>query len=152
MFRFNWLPAIAIGLTLSGAAAANPIGRHAHHQTNSQQTHAEPQASPAPQIPTALQADIDSIANTLKAENARAESKDEKQYASRYLKTQKHMAKWAGWMLVIAGIEAAITLIGVVLVGLTLKAARDSAREAQRAANAAEKAWPAPGSDDTRLS
>lgn len=60
----------------------------------------------------------------------------QEQIARDNFQVQQDMARSASRMFVVAGIEAVITLIGVVLVGLTLAATSRAVGEAKRAADA----------------
>jgi len=79
------------------------------------------------------------FANALEAANRHPYANAEQKRAADTLQAQKDTASWAFVMLLIAGAETTVTLVGVILVGLTLSASRAAARDAKRQADAAEK-------------
>jgi hypothetical protein len=98
------------------------------------QTKIEQESKPvSPLIPLAIQNDIKRTADALEAANAHPNAATEQQQARDNLKTQQDIAYWARFMFGAALAETTVTFFGVILVGLTLIAAR-------RAATAAESA------------
>ncbi len=150
MPRSYWLPVIAVvGLALASSVGANPIAAHDHLNGNAsqsqQQVAAKYQGVAQPSPPIA-ETDIERLASALKAANANPYASAEQKRASEYLQTQRDMVKWAGRMFWVGLVEAAITFLGVILVGFTLNhtkraadAANVSAKHARRSANAAWK-------------
>lgn len=138
MSRSYWLPVIAaIGLALAGTVDARPIGEHQGHRkgTTDAQTIPSTGAVPGPSI--AFQNGVERIARALEAANNEQPSAKEKQDAQDNLNAQQNMATWAFWMFVVGAVEAILTGAGVLLVWRTLKASWAAAREAKRAADAA---------------
>jgi hypothetical protein len=87
---------------------------------------------------------LDRIGRALEAPHDKPESQDEKRRADENLAAQWQMVRWAKWMFVIGGAETVITLVGVILVLVTLIyskqaaiAARDAVIEAQKATKVA---------------
>jgi hypothetical protein len=142
MPRSDWLPfcALAGGLILASVVNAQPIQKDTLHRPDAQQRHDQPEAKPTPQIPVAVQTDIDRIARALESANTHPNATAEQQYTRDYLQTQKDVVKWARRMFGVALFESLITAVGIALVYFTLKAARTSAAEAKRAADAARDA------------
>jgi len=135
MPRRRWPPILAaVGLVIG--AYSHPAAFAQNRSSDASKSNpqrAAPEQSPITKV------DIARIAKALEAANVKQQTAKEKKDAADYLQSQKDMATFAGRMLIVASIEAAITLVGVILVGLTLKAARSSAREAKRAADEAKR-------------
>jgi hypothetical protein len=89
--------------------------------------------------PIAIQNDLRRIAVALETANTANESPEEKKNVADNLRYQQRMATSAERMFWVGLFESAITLLGVILVGLTLRATRQAVREAKRAADAAEE-------------
>src|ERR1700678_3845430 len=106
-----------------GACGAS---RADHHQ-NVPSTNASPQ----PLIPAGTQHDIQSLAASLSAINARDNAATKRTYDDEYLQSQKDMAWNAGCMFWVGFVELLITAVGVFLVALTLRAANRSAIAAE---------------------
>jgi hypothetical protein len=90
--------------------------------------------------PASVPADADRIASALEAANAHAQAPEQRQDAQRTLAAAEGATRWAGWTVVVAGVDTAITLFGVVLVGLTLREAKRTADATIKAAQAAKDA------------
>jgi len=132
MFRRYWLPAIALGLILSAAQGA-PVKNAARPHSDAAQAQTQPVSGAPPVARTAIDHNADRIAKALEAQNAREGSKEEDQRARDNLQAQQKMANAAASTVVVAAIEASLTLIGICLVGWTLyhtKRAADAAHEA----------------------
>jgi hypothetical protein len=87
---------------------------------------------PEPIVPLVIQNDIDRIANALETANKHPKAAGEEQQARDDLKAQRKIATSAQAMPWIAAFEVLVTLGGVVLVGLTLKATRRAAKAARK--------------------
>jgi len=143
MSRRDWFPLIALagGLAVAAVSVTQSAAKegHGNASTQHQQNVPAPNVSPQPSIPLGTQNDIKSLAASYAAINARADSPDQHKYNNEYLQSQKDMARNAGLMFWVGVIELLITFGGVLLVGLTLKAARTSAAEAGKAAKEAKR-------------
>jgi hypothetical protein len=84
-----------------------------------------------------VKSQIGRIAHAVESLNAKIPNQDDS--AQRSATAEEWGSKWALGMLIVATIETAITGLGVLLVWKTLGASRRAAREAKRAADAAEK-------------
>ena|SRR5579872_4909257 len=118
----------------TGAISLPPppqVNRNIPNQTATQGPNAS-QQNLAPQLSPLVQADIERIAKALESANAERNSPQERRRAEENLETQREIAFWGKVIAGIAAFQAAVTLLGVVLVGFALAATR-------RAANAAEK-------------
>lgn len=140
MSRSYWLPAIALGLVLAGAANANPIRHQTSHSEQAPGAQPKPKPDAPPSIPVSVQNAIQRIASALESANNKQPTKAEKKQAYKNLRSQQHMAKWAKWMFFTGVAETLLTLLGVFLVWKTLEASWAAAREAKRAADAAQDA------------
>ena len=143
MSRRDWFPFVALAGGLAVAAVPVAYGAANESRGNTGAQHQQnvptPDRSPRPSIPPGTNGDIKSLATSLAAINARANSPDQRQYNADYLQSQKDMARNAGRMFWVGAIEILITAIGIILVGLTLNAARTSAAEAGKAAKEAKR-------------
>lgn len=93
-----------------------------------------------PVIPwSGLQTDAERIARALEIRNTREGDIAEKTRADQNLSAQQKMADAAHATVIVASVEAFITLVGVMLVGWTLYHTKRAADEAKRAADAAHK-------------
>jgi hypothetical protein len=114
-----------IALIISANAQGAP-GRKSTAAPTQQSVEAQPT------IPIAIQNDIHDIARSLDREANRKPSALEDERAEKNLQSQEDMAKWAGRMFFVGLSETLVTLIGVVLVALTLwqtKRAADAAKQ-----------------------
>ena len=126
-------------ILIAATAYAQPTGRNGSAQPCAQPRQAQPITNPNPSLPPAVQDDLNRIAGALEASNAHPEATAEQQRAQDDLKAQQDMAKWAKFMFWAATAETLVTLVGVILVWLTLNATWAAKGEAKRAADAAEK-------------
>jgi len=126
---------IATCLILSGGAHGYPDPRKAGGKTTANQTPKPVEKGSAPSPATLLHSDIQRLAAALEEHNRYEKSADAQKDAHTAAQGAKDAAYWAGWMVLAAAFETVVTGVGVVLVGLTLSAARQSAREAKRAAD-----------------
>ena len=139
MLRDCWLPlCAAAGLALAVPVHAQPKGTSDHHQTNAEQSHNQRAEKPEQAIPPVVQSYIERIAGALEAANAHEGSPKKNDYAEDDLQAQKTMADSASRMFWVAVGDTALTLVGIILLGLTLAAAWASARHTKRTADAAE--------------
>jgi hypothetical protein len=138
-YRLSICAAVGLAL-LATSVAAQPVNQNRAARPNAAQRQNQARPNSAPAIPPAVQADRDRIAKALETANADQNAGAKEQREKDDLKAQQDMAGWAGVMAAVAGLEALITLTGVILVGFTLAATRNASREAKRAADAAEKA------------
>lgn len=137
MLRRYWLPVLAVVGLLAVAAHAQGVSDHAARKPSATQGQPKPKADSPPAIPVAVQNDIHSIASALKAANEKKPSADEDKRARDNLKAQQDTAYWARYMFWVGFGELIVTGAGVFLVWRTLKASWAAAREAKRAADAA---------------
>jgi hypothetical protein len=110
----------------------------APERANPQQQNAI-QQNPTPPLPPNLQADLDRIARAIETANVRPDTAAEEQLAKDNLQAQREMAMWAGRMFYVVVFEAAVILLGVILVGFTLAATRQAVREAKRSADESKR-------------
>ncbi len=82
---------------------------------------------------------LDRIARALEAANVHPYVAREQQRAEEEMEAQTKTARWAKVMLFIASAETAVTMIGVILVGLTLRASHATAKDAKRSADEARR-------------
>jgi hypothetical protein len=132
MARKYWSSVCTIlGLTfVAGNLFAQPAVRNGQPVAQPRQAQSAPNANLV--LPPNVQDDIERIAKALEDANTGPDAATKKQREKDDLKAQQDMADWAKVMAKVAGVEALITFIGVILVGLTLRATK-------RAADAAEK-------------
>ena len=138
MSRGYWLPAVALGLILTAAQAA-PVKNAVRPNGNASQAQGQPVSASPPVSLTAIERNTDRVAKALEAQNTRESSAEENKRARENLEAQQKMANAASATVVVASVEATITLVGVLLVGWTLYHTRRAANEAKRAADAANK-------------
>ena len=143
MPRSYWLPAVALGLALT-AVQAKPVQQAPSANANAKEGHSQPQSSAQPLPLAGIHHNADRTAKPLKSNNAGDRRTKEDERAQEDLDAQKQMATAASNAVIVGGIEAFITFIGVLLVGWTLyhtkraaDAARDAAKEAKRASDTA---------------
>jgi hypothetical protein len=122
---------VALGLVLSG-----PIGGDAGAAPAQPIAQQSPQNNAKPSPPPTVESVPERVAAALEAHNSYEKSPQAKDDARDSAQAAKDAAYWAKWLGVAGAVETAVTAVGVVLVGLTLKAARQSAKEAKRAADA----------------
>lgn len=138
MSRSYWLALVAVvGFALT--VHAKPESGADSRQPNTSQSQRLPAEKTEPVVPALTDSEIERIARALKAIDTRESPSDKPEYASQYLQSQKDMATNSGLMFRVGLADTIITFFGVLLVAGTLVAAWISAREAKRAANAAEK-------------
>jgi hypothetical protein len=137
MLRSYWLPAIALGLILTGQVQAQTARNDARGQSSTAHSSAKPKSDTPPAVPVSVQNDIHSIARALEAANQKQPSSEEKRDAGQNLRDQNRMAFWAGAMFWVGFAEMLITSLGVILVWRTLRATWAAKNEAKRAADAA---------------
>jgi hypothetical protein len=142
------LPIVAaVGLALVSSVSAKPIAAHGRLDGDAsqgqQQIAAKSQGVPHPAA-AVIQSDVKLPTGAHKPPDTKPNPSPEQQQATDNLKAQQDMASASARMVYVAGLEALITLAGVILVGFTLyhtreaaKAARDAVGEAKRAADAA---------------
>ena len=135
--HWRWYVATGIALSLLGEVAiANPpnhgAGRHQASATSQQ----APQDHGAPSLDGAAQR----IAAALTAKNAYDQSAQGQKDTHDAAQAATKAAFWAMWMCIAAAFETAITLVGVVLVGFTLREAKRTADETAKSAAAAIEA------------
>lgn len=129
---------LVAGVLLSAATGDQPQ-RNRTPENTAQQRQNAPRQNPAPLLPPVVQADIDRIAKALETANAGRDIAKESRQTEANLKAQQDIAFWGMVVAAVATFEALVTLVGVCLVGFTLKAAWASAGEAKRAANEAKR-------------
>ena len=130
MPRSYWLPAIALGLALAGAANAQPIRHHTSRNTGPAQAETKPSTDAKPSELVAVQNDLQRIARALEAANSKQQASDEKYRAEQDLHDQNEMARWAKWMFWDGIGETILTIIGVFLIWRTLIHTRKGAEAA----------------------
>ena len=121
MFRRYWMCALAvIGLAFSVAAYAGlPSGAQAH-SSNAPRSHEGRNSRALSSSLASIQDSIGHIARELEAANASQASAVERQLASRNVADQDTMAASARRMFLVSFFDSFVTVIGVLLIGLTL--------------------------------
>ena len=131
--RMLVLAAGVAALTLLGKPpAVYPKDSHyAAGHTGGQTRQPPPKSAHPSQTPT-FQSDAQRIASAREEANRYTQTPEQQRDSADALKAEKDTARWAAWMLVVAGAETFITGAGVLLVALTLNAARRSAEAAEK--------------------
>jgi len=111
-------------LILGGAAHAKPVSKHGTGNASTQEAQTPPPKQTGPAEIRLTPDDLGRIARTLEAEKTEADSTKEQERADRNLKAQENMAFWAELMFGVGVFELCVTLLGVVLVFLTLRETR----------------------------
>ncbi|MGH6958238.1 MAG: hypothetical protein ACREEW_16355, partial [Caulobacteraceae bacterium] len=138
--RWSACAALGIALALLGRSAlADPPEQGANASHAPAITGQSPAKDGSRSALSVAERSAQRIATALEAQNAYNQSAEGQKNAQEAAQAAHAAAQWAGWMLLAAAIETFVTFVGVVLVGLTLKAARESARHTQRQADAAER-------------
>lgn len=137
MSRSYWLPAIALGLiALCGSVQGKPVDQHTNKRPSTEEGRSQPESDTKPSDLASIQHQIERVARALEATNAEKPPRDDS--GQRGANAEEWGSKWALGMLIVAGLETAITLLGVFLVWQTLQAARADGAQNKRAAEAAE--------------
>lgn len=140
MPRGNWLPHIAtIGLIFLAGTPAYGRSNKSGNQSGVQVTQKAPKADTAPSSTAPIERDAKRIARALEEENAAQNSKANQNRAERNVEAQEKLAKWAPWMFGVGTAETVVTLVGVVLVGFTLRESKRSADAAQALLTSADR-------------
>ncbi|HVV65390.1 MAG TPA: hypothetical protein VHC42_07960 [Rhizomicrobium sp.] len=129
--------ALASAMQVSAAQAITTTKLSIAGNSDKKQTNA---TTAPPVIPwSGFQTDAERIARALEVRNVREGDIAEKTRADQNLSAQQKMADAAHATVIVASVEAFITLVGVILVGWTLYHTKRAADEAKRAADAAHK-------------
>ncbi len=137
MSRRYWLSLIAaVGLALTVYVDAKPVEKAASGNGNTAQIQTQGAIGTPPTGLSAIRGDTERMAKALEVENIRADSREEKQNTADNLKAQRDMADAAGRAVIVGGVEAIITFIGVILVALTLSATKRAAAAAEKTVHA----------------
>jgi hypothetical protein len=119
-----WLLAV-VALLLAGSATAQAAPRrHAGHAAQA------PRPAARPDIPPAVQREIDRIATALESVNAKLYSKVDDDRVQRGLEAQETVARWTAVTAAIAALNMLIIALGVAAVVLALRHARRTATAA----------------------
>lgn len=152
----TWLYVFAFGIALAASVAAQvgdtsieqqPVAETGQGDGSDENDEAtQPDVTNSPDILTAIEG-IESAIRDLIAEEDQIEAERQRQNESRDLNAQEAMAKWARWMFWATIGTALVTLVGLILIGFTLRYTRKAAehtegmlRQAERATIAAESA------------
>lgn len=127
------LIAVALIGSMAVGAAAQPTSENSHAPSNADQGYGKPQGEAPVALISVIERDIKRIAKALEAQNADENSREEKNRLQQNLDAQKKMANWAGKMFWVGISESAITLLGIILVGFTLRATKRAALAAEDA-------------------
>lgn len=131
--RWGAYAALGIALTLLGqSASAQPPHQDASTAHTSRVSNPGPKGAGHPSSTAPIESSAQRIAGALEAKNAYDHSAQGQQDAHEAAKAARDAANWAGGVLVAAWAETLVTLAGVVLVALTLGAARRSAKAAEK--------------------
>jgi hypothetical protein len=118
---------------ISGIACGQPIDGNSGGNGGAGHPYRQPTEEQQPIRRGAVEGVLERISRAIDTANEQANAPDEQKRAERDLHAQEQMAKWAKYMLYIAGGEIIVTLTGVVLVLFTLIYTRDAARAARDA-------------------
>jgi len=132
--RWGAYAALGIALAISGSALGEQAnGRHGARRAGAPTQQAQP-ADAKPSPAAAVESVGERVARALEAHNAYEQSAKAQKDADETAKASTDAARWGMGLLIAGGTETVVTIVGVILVGLTLSAARRSAREAEKAA------------------
>jgi hypothetical protein len=140
MFRRYWLPAIALGLILTGSAYAKDVVQRQGGSTGTKQTQSHPQGETQRPIAPSLQDSVNGISAAIKAAGNKTETPEEKQSSKENLEAQLDMSKSARKMFWVGVAETSITFVGVMLILATLIYTKQAAEAARASARIAERA------------
>jgi hypothetical protein len=134
-------PALGVALALLGQSAASepPSASKDAEQTTTVARKAPRDAS-GPTNAAPVESDAQRIAAALEAKNTYDKSAEAQKDAHEAAGAARDAANWAGGMGIAAWLETAITGVGVLLVGLTLRQVKITADETKKAAKAAQDA------------
>lgn len=139
MLRGYWLPIIAVGLiTLSGSVQSQPINQHTDNGHAAEQRQHQPSSDLQRNDLVPIQHQIERVARALETANSKKPPRDDS--GQRGANAEEWGSKWALGMLIVAGLETAITGLGVLLVFGTLRHTKRAADAARATVDAMESA------------
>ncbi|TMM55396.1 hypothetical protein [Sulfitobacter sabulilitoris] len=136
----TWLYVFAFGIALAASVAAQEVDPALKQQpvtesgqgdaTNDSNEAAQPNVANSPEILAAIKG-IEAAIRDLIAEEDQIETERQRKNESRDLNAQEAMAKWARWMFWATIGTAFVTLVGLILIGFTLRYTRKAAEHTE---------------------
>lgn len=136
-----WRPIVALAgwLALASHTQAQIVSEANSGKPNAAERNSSPTDNLGPAL-ARIEEGIKSVASAIEATQADPYAKADQKRGDSDLKAQQEMARWAFWMFIAAAASVFLTGVGVFLIWRTLKATRDTLKEARRTTDTAIKA------------
>jgi hypothetical protein len=137
--RTSCLGILILALLASGPAFTQSVGHHARNDASAAESSRKPSRNAKPNDLVPIQDAVNRVASALETANKKQPSKQDEDYSRRNVEAQESLVFWAPFMFGVGVVETLVTLVGVIFVWRTLKAAWATKTEAERAANEAKR-------------
>lgn len=145
MSRSYWLPAIALGLSVSSwAVYAQPMGDDTRGSTRTDNSQTKPQNDQEPLQFEAIQRAIERLISAVEAQKNDTDAKRKDQREESDLNAQWQMARWTENAVYVAVASCILSFIGILLIWSTLihtRRAAEAARDANDIMRSEQRPW-----------